>query len=104
VKDQRVASLRLQLDALALRAILAHQNVGRVHLPTVRPDDQPTTKRYNPLYRSTVTSSSWTAPPLRLKGHPVPNDSIPPASPLHNRRLGNGNPRVSANQGGAFVI
>jgi len=93
-----------QLNSQALKAILAHQNVGTVHRGTPRADPEPATKRHNPIFRFSATNSSWTAPPLVPKSLPMPDNGQPPMSPLHNRRLGMGTPRVQCNLGGPFVI
>ena len=86
------------LDALALRAVLAHGDVGVVHRGTPRTTGSPTVTRFNPIFRFSGTSSAWTAPPADpLSWGAIPDrTSLPPISRLHNRQLKNGIPQVGS--------
>ena len=55
-------------------------------------------RRFNPIFRSSATSSTWTASPASPHtGGPSPDASIKPMSLLHNRQLGSGTPRIQSN-------
>ena len=45
-----------------MRAILAHCDVGTVHRAMPPRHVEPVSKRFNPIYHLSQTSSSWTAP------------------------------------------
>lgn len=89
---------RDSLDAYAIRAVLAHSDVGVVHRGAARPElkGKPS---YNPIFRSSCTASTWMAPPEKPYTTLPARPDLTPVSKMH-RQLGTshsptGSPRVA---------